>query len=171
MHINFLSIATISSALFFSNTAFANWHNAFENQVALSGDESLSFACPPPGSDFLGPTFTAYISKPLPQTKQAELLFRFDTGKTVRWVPDNSNELYIGPMYGINDNADKILGYEAALRFGPTERDKDRWKFLTELFMEKKSVIVIANGVEHGPISLKGSSKSLRHIAYFEPPC
>jgi len=166
---SFLISFSIGAVL--ASSALAGWFNDFDDQVALSDDASIVFTCPPTGVDFIGPTFEAYFNQPLPVLQEPELVFEFDSGEQFVWSANYGAEVYVGPMenpYGEEGAATLSV---ARLQFGTHRAAIGNWVALAERFMAQSTVTVIANGVSHGPISLAGSSKALRHIAYSLPPC
>ncbi|MBD3756431.1 MAG: hypothetical protein IE937_12590 [Gammaproteobacteria bacterium] len=156
--------------ILFANGALADWFNEYDDQVALSEDESVSFTCPPPGVDFIGPTFSFYFDQDVPALDEPTLAFTFDQGERFEWDADYGADLYVGPVehpYANGSSNGKI----ASLGFGTHRAAIGSWVALAEDFMEHDSVIISVNGVDFGPISLNGSSKALHHIAYLLPPC
>lgn len=159
--------ALIAATILFSNQAQADWRVDYDGTVALSSDDTVVFSCMPLEAAFASGTFEVYLKTPVPSFEKPTLVFEFDTGEAFEWNKNYGGDLYIGPLMGINDNANKIVGYTARLsgpRYNP-------WIGLAERFMKNEFVTIVINGVKHGPISLKGSSKALSNIVYFRSPC
>lgn len=163
-------IAAVTTYLALSNASLAQWFNDFDDQVALSADREVAFSCPPPDVDFIGPTFEVYFSTVVPLLDEPLIVFTFDEDKVVEWSADYGAELYVGPLENPYGSAD-VTGNTARLAFGSHRAATDNWVALAEDFMAYNSVIIAVNGVSLEPISLSGSSRALRHIAYFQPPC
>lgn len=162
-------VAIIASLV--TQRSYAEWYNDFDNQVALSSDGSVTFTCPPPDLDYIGPNFGIFIEKEIPAIRSPQLRFFFDNEVPFVWSDDFGAELYVGPVVSPYDSSSEILGYIAELRFLTDRRAISWWVKLGSMFMLHNEVTIEINGVSHGPIPLTGSSAALRHITYLTPPC
>lgn len=149
----------------------AKWYNDYDDQVGLSGDGNIVLTCPPPGVDFIGPTFEVFFEDEVPSWKRPQLQFKFDGNDAVQWSENYGATIYIGPMGNPYDSETAKGLYVARLSFGTHRAAQGSWVSLGEDFMSHNTVTVIANGVSMGPVSLSGSAKVLKHIAYRTPPC
>lgn len=165
------AFAIIIAALFCASSAAAEWRSDYGGIVALSGDDKVTFSCMPENSAVSGSTFRIYLPTSVPILENPTLSFEFDDGEIFEWDSNYGGDLYVGPIYGVGDNAEKILGHEAAIRFGSHRAAVGSWVAIAERFMKNSSVTISVNGVMTAPISLKGSSKALQNIAYLKSPC
>lgn len=159
-------VAAVAGYLAQSTASLADWFSGFDGQVALSAGEEIAFSCPPPGVDFIGPTFEVYFSNDVPALSEPNLVFEFGNGRIFEWKLSNLAELYVGPMenpYGSDDEK----GNTARLAFGVDPAATELWQSIAEDFMNHDSVTIVVNGVALEPVSLQGSSKAFQSIICF----